>query len=167
MNVLFHTATAIGLTVLLTDTEKINKISKSLNIVVLSSILFLLGIFFHGVLDYIPHCYPINSKIDVVLSFIIIIATVIIFKNPFKILIGFSFLGSIIPDVIDLLPSIFNKYFELTSFTDIKIFPWHWKEYSGSVYSENCNVSILNQIFLIFAILIICFYRKKDLKNFI
>jgi hypothetical protein len=43
------------------------------------------------------------------------------------------FLGSILPDLIDLAPGILNRRVGL-SLPEVKWFPWHWTKYSGSIY---------------------------------
>jgi hypothetical protein len=57
MNALFHTTTALGIAVLFTHTK-----SKRPSIPT-SIFVFMSGILSHGILDIIPHCYPIPSKL--------------------------------------------------------------------------------------------------------
>jgi hypothetical protein len=164
MNVLFHTITAISVAVLLTDTKKI-ELSKTSRIVVITSIsTFALGIISHGVLDYIPHCYPINSKLDVIASLASIVATLWFTNKKYRLIMVLSFLGSIFPDLVDLSPSIINKQFALHLPIFEKLFPWHLHKYSGSIYTGDCNNSTLNHILLLSTVFIICWFRKTDLK---
>ena len=63
MNVIFHTTAAIGVAVLLTKTDKIEHSKNAQKQVFQTSIFtFIVAVLSHGLLDYIPHCYPINSK---------------------------------------------------------------------------------------------------------
>ena len=165
MNIIFHTIAAIGVSVAITDTNKINIKSSYKKIILTSVFAFIVGIISHGVLDYIPHCYPINSKFDAIASFVLIITFIVLTNKPYKLITALSFAGCIFPDLVDLLPAILNKYLNLHLKITTKIFPWHWPEYSGSLYNSDCNISILNQVLLIFAIITICWFRRTDLKQ--
>ena len=68
MNVLFHTTTAIGIAVLMTDTKGFKSSASLKNTCLTALFAFVLGVISHGALDYIPHCYPLPSKIDVILG---------------------------------------------------------------------------------------------------
>jgi len=46
-----------------------------------------------------------------------------------------------------------------------KFFPWHWKEYSGSIFYVGDRVSDINHISVIILTAIVCWFRKTDLKN--
>jgi hypothetical protein len=67
MNVLFHTISAVGVVAMVTDTD-IVKQGNSSGVKMTSLIAFLSAVFFHGVLDYMPHCYPVPSKWDVIMG---------------------------------------------------------------------------------------------------
>ncbi|AFM02787.1 hypothetical protein Fleli_0300 [Bernardetia litoralis DSM 6794] len=60
MNVIFHTTTAISVAVLLTDTKIIEQSTTCKHVIWTSVLAFTIGLISHGVLDYIPHCYPIT-----------------------------------------------------------------------------------------------------------
>jgi hypothetical protein len=94
---------------------------------------FIAGIVEHGVMDYVPHSYPIPSGLDVVISITLFIVAVALTKAEFRILVTACFLGSILPDLVDLGPLILNRHLGWTLPT-AKIFPWHWPQYSGSLY---------------------------------
>jgi hypothetical protein len=149
MNVIFHTTAAIGVTVLFAETDKIDNSLKIRKIFGTSILVFAMGIISHGVLDYIPHCYPINSKLDVILGSIIISTTTWFMNKRCRLISLSSFMGSIFPDLVDLLPSILNKQIGLGLPINNKVFPWHWQEFSGSVYNNNCNISTMNHILLV------------------
>lgn len=167
MNVLFHTTTAIGVAVLLTNTSQLEKSNSLTNRITTAIVAFTVGVISHGALDYIPHCYPVNSKIDVALGLAMIIVVTWLTNKRYQIIIGASFVGCIFPDILDLSPAIFNKQvgFHLPIFP--KIFPWHWHTYSGSIYTGDCNVSTINHLLLIIVICAICWYRQEDVKRMI
>lgn len=165
MNVIFHTATAIGISALLTDTKRLEQTNSSKTFFLIALITFVVGVISHGALDYIPHCYPINSKFDTIISSTIILLLTWLAKKKYRIIIGFAFLGSIFPDLVDLSFPILNKQFGLNLPIFEKIFPWHWHDYSGSIYSEQCKVSTLNHFLLLLTIALICWCRGTDLKT--
>jgi hypothetical protein len=167
MNVIFHTTSAIGIAVLLTDTKAIATATINKKVIETGIFGFLLGLLSHGVLDYIPHCYPINSKLDAVAGLIMIIALVGLTNKRYRPITGLSFLGCIFPDLIDLSPSILNKHLGLSLPIMNKIFPWHWHEYSGSIYEANCAVSTVNHLFVISTVIIGCWSRRTDLLQMI
>ena len=76
-----------------------------------------------------------------------------------------EFSGSTFPDVIDLSPQILNKYlgFSLPEFD--QFFRWHQHAYSGSIYGQNCNQSIIYQILTILVVVVICYFNKGKLKR--
>jgi hypothetical protein len=164
MNVLLHITSAIGVAVLLTDTKRIEHQSPVMTIMLTSAIGFLFGIIAHGALDYIPHGYPVNSKLDAIGGLIIIIVTILLTNKKYRIIIGLTLLGSLFPDLIDLSPSIANKQLGLSLPEGNKIFPWHWHEYSGSIYSGPYSISTLNHFLVILGVTGSCWLRLSDLQ---
>lgn len=166
MNVVFHVVTAIGVAVSLTDTKEIELLPNSSKHVVLIGILaVIVGLISHGALDYIPHCYPINSKIDAIVGLIIILLVIGFANKKYRLIIVFAFLGSVFPDLIDLSLPIVNKQLGFNFPTFHKIFPWHWHSYSGSIYDRQCDISTLNHCLLVLTIVIVCWCRRFDLKR--
>jgi len=164
MNVLFHTTSAICVAVTLTDTKEIEQSTTSKKVVLTGLLGFVVGVIFHGALDYIPHCYPINSKLDAISGLIMIISTIWLTNKRYRLIMGLSFLGSIFPDLVDLLPVIVEQYLELGLPKSEKVFPWHLEKYSGSIFTDDCSNSTLNHTLLLLTIGIICWSRKSDLK---
>lgn len=165
MNIIFHTTTAISVAVLLTDTKRIEQSSTSKAAVLTSVSAFAVGLISHGVLDYIPHCYPINSKIDAFVGLTMILTITWLTNKKYRLIMGLSFLGCVFPDLIDQSPNIINKLLGLNLPTIDTIFPWHLHEYSGSIYNEKCDNSTLNHILLLLTICIICWCRRTELKT--
>jgi hypothetical protein len=162
MNILLHTTTAISVAVLLTDTNRIKQATNSKIIYWTSFFAFTVSLISHGALDYIPHCYPINSKFDAIAGLLMILITIWMTNKKYRLIIGLAFAGCIFPDLVDHLPSILNKEFGFSLPIFEKIFPWHVKEYSGSIYSGNCNISNLNHALLLLTIAIVFYCRWKD-----
>lgn len=161
MNVLFHTSAAIGTIALSVSNDSVeDKIFSKNNIKRGVNFFFGIGIISHGVLDFIPHCYPINSKIDAIISLIIILASIFSSNKQNKFLVTLIFLGSIFPDLIDLSPQIIEKYLGINMPNFEKIFPWHFHENSGSIYNDNCSNSMVYHSILTFSILLIVWIKR-------
>jgi len=164
MNVLFHTTTAIGVTVLLTDTVRLGNKPTLKRVIPTGFYAFSIGIISHGALDFIPHCYPINSKVDAIGGLLMILIAIWLTNRHFRVITGLACLGAIFPDIVDLGPKIINKQLNLGLTLPDNIFPWHWHTYSGSIYTETCNVSSLNHLLLLLTIGIVLWTRRTDLK---
>ena len=141
MNVTFHTlaslATAAVLCSRLKDTDS-PRIFIPTDVPLLA-IGFAAGVLMHGLLDYAPHAYPIKSAADVALSLAIFSAVLLLAGRRQWLLLSACFLGSIFPDLVDLGPAIVNKGLGW-SLPVVKIFPWHWRAYSGSIYDGSRGV---------------------------
>lgn len=163
MNVIFHTLSSVALVAAVTDTNKVKVVGIRSDFHYVIMVL-VLGVIAHGCLDYIPHAYPVNSKADAVASLLLITGLLYFSMKNYRLLVGAAILGCVLPDLIDLSSGIGNHYLNLHLPVFSKIFPWHWKMYSGSIYSGNLAVSNLNHILLLAVIAIICFYRRTDVK---
>lgn len=90
-------------------------------------------------MDYIPHSYPIPSRMDVAFSVILFTLAIALTKPQFRVLVTACFIGSIFPDLVDLGPRILNRHLGL-SLPTVRLFPWHWPQYSGSLYDGKKRV---------------------------
>jgi hypothetical protein len=160
MNIIFHTTSAIGIAVLLRGIPKTGIAAKSV-------IAFGIGVIIHGILDYVPHCYPINSKLDVACGLAMILMLIGLTKKPYRLITGMSCFGCVFPDLVDLAPSILNKQLGLHLPIFEKIFPWHTPQYSGSIYSGYCTISMFNHVVLILLIVGICWFKQTSLKEMV
>jgi hypothetical protein len=72
------------------------------------------------------------------------------------------FVGCIFPDLIDLGPAIVNKRTGW-SLPVVKIFPWHWREYSGSIYdgSRAVESSLYHLIVAGVCLILLYAYRRE------
>ncbi len=159
MNVTFHTIASI-------TTASIFCIKKD-DIVWNTSkflIVFVVGILVHGVLDYLPHQYPIRSKVDIGVALFLFILTLFFIEKKNYLLLLIAFIGGIFPDLVDLSSGIADKHFGLLlPQLSFKIFPWHWKEYSGSIYDGTREIE--SAIYHISVVLIgICVLMKTKHK---
>jgi len=108
----------------------------------LPAIGFVIGVLLHGLLDYVPHSYPIDSRLDVSLSLALASLAIVVSKPKNRFLVLACYLGSIFPDLIDLGPTVINKSLGW-SMPTVKIFPWHWPRYSGSIYDGGKSLESL------------------------
>lgn len=163
MNVIFHVATAVGITIVATDTKRINSFKDTI-LPALGA--FSCGIILHGALDYTPHTYPLSGTIDSIVSLLIIIALITRTKRKFLPILLSAVLGSIFPDLVDLSPHLLNRYVGLEIPEYNKIFPWHYPEYSGSIFSAgNHLVSNINHLLTLTVIAFVCWFRRSDLQQ--
>lgn len=144
MNVLFHTATAVGLFTVVNN-------SSAHSVVKISIVLFG-GIIMHGILDYTPHCYPLSAKTDIFISASVIAVLHFAINSEARILLYASILGATFPDLVDLGPSMVNEHLGMNIPITDTIFPWHWQKYSGSIYNENCGVSHIHHSVVILCV---------------
>lgn len=115
----------------------------------------------HGLLDYIPHSYPIKSGVDVGLAFCIFSLALFFANVHIRLFLVTCFLGSILPDLIDLAPGILNRHLGL-SLPEVKWFPWHWRQYSGSIYDgTRRTVSSVTHV-TVLAIALSLIWRFRD-----
>ena len=165
MNVTFHTLTSLAIAAVLStkQTKPVANESFVFSDVPLLSIGFVAGVMIHGLLDYVPHSYPIKSIIDVALSLGFFLAATIFIRQRHRLLAALCFLGAIFPDLVDLGPAIFNKHLGW-HLPVVKIFPWHWPQYSGSIYDGSRQLSSLKAHVLVAGISLSLLYLCR--KNF-
>ena len=132
MNVIFHTLASVATAAVLSTQLKEKKLINSTGLTILV-IGFTTGILLHGLLDWMPHQYPLPSVLDVVVSLILFSIIFMLAHNEARWILFACFLGAIFPDLVDLGPAILNRQMQLHLPT-VKAFPWHWKEFSGSIY---------------------------------
>ncbi len=165
MNITFHAVGSFATVAVLSLEPSENR--RSVSALKKYVIGFVSGVLIHGILDLLPHNYPLPSKLDVMFALILLLAILFASQKQNLILIVICFIGAIFPDVIDLSPGIINKRlgFQI-SLLPFKIFPWHWKEFSGSVYdgSRNFESIVYHGLFLLICFSLIYVYRKRFLN---
>ncbi len=101
---------------------------------------FATSVALHGVMDYVPHSYPIKPAADVILALALFAGAFCLAKREARPLLIACCLGAIFPDLVDLASAILNRRAGL-SLPVVHLFPWHWKEYSGSIYDGSRRVA--------------------------
>ena len=114
MNLIFHTVLSISTAPICA--KKIMDGNKKIKYLTLG---FAGNIIGHGIMDLIPHNYPLTRNTDLLISFGIFFLSMIFVKKEYISSVFFCFLGGALPDLIDkaFLPIIGLNY--------LKIFPWH------------------------------------------
>ena len=162
MNVTFHVLASFATTAALST---INAGTQRARFLLLVAGL-IAGVILHGILDILPHSYPINSILDVVLALILFAVAWPLVVKAQRLLFLACYLGAILPDLIDLGPAILNKRLG-TTFPVIKLFPWHWKMYSGSIYDGSKGFeSALSHVVVLGASLLLLFWLHNNIFRF-
>lgn len=163
MNVTFHTVAALATAAILSSRHRVRAPvqSSGRDAPFLPAIGFVVGVLLHGLLDYVPHSYPLDSRLDVSLSLTLASLAIVLSKPKNRFLVLACYLGCIFPDLIDLGPAAINKSFGW-SLPTVKIFPWHWHRYSGSVYdgSRSLESLLFHIVVVALSIGLLCGYRR-------
>jgi hypothetical protein len=164
MNVTFHIVSAVGAAAVLSATRKngtSHQPGSSPNLLVLA-VGLVAGVLLHGLLDYAPHSYPIKSVADVGLSLGLLTVAFVMVEPSHRLLLGACSLGAVLPDVVDLGPAIINKQLGW-SLPVVKLFPWHWRQYSGSIYdgSRKFESVLCHSLVLAGSLSLLYVYRKS------
>jgi hypothetical protein len=123
MNLLFHTVFSVSTSpVISKKTVRTDNTLKYLGLGFISNIVI------HGVMDLVPHDYPITTMIDVFVSFALFFLVIIFVKREFRIPVFFCFLGGALPDLVD------KGLFRVLRMNNIKLFPWHWSNVINFFY---------------------------------
>jgi hypothetical protein len=96
---------------------------------------FVTGVLSHGVLDGLKHGYPIPYALDPPLALVLVVAWLALVERRYRALFTVAFVGAILPDVVDLGPSVANRLlgWHLPTLSR-HVFPWHRVDGSGSMY---------------------------------
>ena len=165
MNVTFHTLASFATAAVLSSRLKATDSARLFAPSDLPSLAagFAAGVLMHGLLDYAPHAYPIKSAFDVLLSLALFSVMLLLARRRHWLLLGVCFLGGIFPDLIDLGPAIVNKRLGW-SLPVVKVFPWHRREYSGSIYDGSRGVeSFLYHLIVAGGSLVLLYAYRRQL----
>jgi|SRR6266498_401681 len=164
VNVTFHTTGALATAAFLSSTQAraASGGTAPRHSLLIAVIGFVAGVVEHGIMDYVPHSYPIPSGMDVVVSIMLFVVAVAQTKPQFRVLVTACFIGSVFPDLVDLGPSIINRHLGWTLPT-VKIFPWHWPQYSGSLYhgAKRFQSYVSHCVVIGFCVSLCWFYRRS------
>jgi hypothetical protein len=97
------------------------------------TVAFVLAVLSHGILDALPHYYPLPSAVDGVVSITLVAAWLLLVPRWMRwplFAIGF---GALLPDIVDHLPKDLHRHLHLDLPVLPNLFPWHWRTDSGSL----------------------------------
>ena len=154
MNVTFHVLAGIGIAAALSPRKP--KVSR---IAIVAG--FGVTVCLHGLLDFVPHSYPIKSSIDVMLALLLFAGAFVLAKPHVRGVLVACFLGSILPDLIDLAPGILNRHYGF-NLPAVRLFPWHWKQYSGSIYDGSRAAESMAAHLVVSTIALFLIWRARD-----
>lgn len=86
----------------------------------------------HGVLDALPHYYPLPSAADAIVSILLVAAFLALVPRATRLPFLLVALAALLPDLVDHLPDDLRKYAGLPIPEIPNFFPWHWRSGSGS-----------------------------------
>lgn len=111
MNVTFHTLAALGTAAVLSSKPHAQDLRQAAahDPLYIQAIGFGTGVVVHGLLDYIPHTYPIKAGLDVMISLVLFAGAILLAHRSHRLLIAVCFLGAIFPDLVDHGPAILSK----------------------------------------------------------
>ena len=120
----------------------------------------LLNIALHGVLDLIPHSHLISAIPDIIIALLIPALLIPFVKKKYLTLIFICYLGSILPDVIDL------GVFRVLGFGAFRIFPWHFIEvydFLNTIYT-NQFINVLLDVLAVLFCFVLIWGKRKDAR---
>ncbi len=137
MNVIVHTLTAVAVGTLLASSMRepgsprwLEKQDAPYLAVALAG-----NVLLHCLLDILPHTYPLEIKVDIVLTLVLVALTLAVVRRRYWLVFIVAVTGGLLPDLVDQGPQLLNRYFHL-SLPYRELFPWHWSAYSGSRYDR-------------------------------
>ena len=138
MNVTFHALSAVGIAhiaAIRLEPSREGWFCRS-DVWVLASAITL-GVLSHGVLDGLKHGYPMHTVPDVLCAGVLVICWCLCVHRRFFLLFASVSLASFAPDIVDLGPRMLRSATGIwtPAFDATPLFPWHWPDGSGSMYS--------------------------------
>ena len=123
---------------------------------------FVAGVLLHGLLDFAPHSYPFPAAFDVLLCLALFAAFAFLVRRRNLVLLVACFVGCLFPDIVDLLPAMINKRVNL-GLPVVKVFPWHWREFSGSIYdgSQRFESNLWHSLLLATSVILLVSFRQR------
>jgi len=157
MNLVFHTAFSVSTSTFFT--KKVDKTDKTVKYL---SIGFASNVIMHGVMDLLPHNYPVSTFVDVFVSFAFFLFSILFIKREYITTVGLCFLGGVLPDLID------KGLFRILRIRSFKLFPWHWPNVINYFYKWYIHASlfkIFNILALLVSVILLWINREFILKH--
>jgi hypothetical protein len=92
-----------------------------------------LAVLSHGILDALPHYYPLPSAVDVAVSLALVAGGLAAFPRGRRWWLLAVCLAAVLPDIIDHVPDDLHRHVSPSIPVPPNLFPWHWLTGSGSL----------------------------------
>ena len=92
-----------------------------------------LALLSHGILDALPHYYPLPSAADVVVSVALVGAWLLLVPRWMRWPLFVVCLAALLPDIVDHFPKDVRRHLHIDLPVLPNLFPWHWRSDSGSL----------------------------------
>ena len=92
----------------------------------------LLAVAAHGVLDALPHYYPLPPWADTVVSLALVGGALALAPRGTRLPMFLVCVAALLPDIIDHAPDDLRKHLGIPFPQVPNLFPWHWPRGSGS-----------------------------------
>jgi hypothetical protein len=96
------------------------------------AVAIVLGLASHGILDALPHYYPLGSWPDVGVSLALLGVWLWLVPRWVRLPLVLVCLAAVLPDFVDHTIRLLNRHFALGLPDHRPLFPWHWRSGSGS-----------------------------------
>jgi hypothetical protein len=92
-----------------------------------------LAVLSHGVLDALPHYYPLPSIIDAAVSIALVAGWLLLVPRWMRWPLFVVCVAALLPDIVDHGPKDLRRHLHLDLPVLPNVFPWHWPSGSGSL----------------------------------
>ena len=86
----------------------------------------------HGILDALPHYYPLPPWVDAILALLLVGGALALAPRGTRMPMFLVCLAVLLPDIIDHTPDDLRKHLGIPFPHWPNLFPWHWPRGSGS-----------------------------------
>lgn len=157
MNLVFHTIFSVSSSTI--GSKKVEE-NKKLYL----SLGFVGNIITHGIMDILPHDYPLSKNSDALISLAIFLLSIAFVKKEYALCVFSCFFGGVLPDLIDklILPIMGLRKFKLFPFHRANVINFFYKWYKYEIFKLFNVLAIL--VSLVILLLNIKFIINNMLK---
>jgi hypothetical protein len=114
-------------------------------------------------MDVAPHTYPIPWRIDIATALVLVVLTLALVRPRYTLLFGATFLGGLLPDLVDSGPSLLNRFLGLNLPTP-EIFAFHSWHYAVKAYlGHEVLYSVLSHLLVLGGCALLIFFNRRPL----
>jgi hypothetical protein len=86
----------------------------------------------HGVLDALPHYYPLPPWVDAFAALVLVLGALALVPRGVRLPLFLVCLSALLPDIVDHAGDDLRKHLGIPFPQVPNLFPWHWPRGSGS-----------------------------------